>query len=82
MLLWLALALPATALICLGVQRLTGEYPGYLHVGLLLVWLVGFTVMVLRFAKVSCPKCGARFSHGKWVTRCPECGLGIGQEEP
>jgi len=81
-LLWFVLGLPAIAAICLGVERRTGEYPGYLNAGLLVLWLVVFTVMVLRFSKVSCPKCSHRFSQGKWVTKCPECGLGIGQEEP
>ena len=75
------LAFSAIALICLGVQDLTGEYPGYLNAGLLLLWLVVFTVMVLRFSKVTCPKCSHHFSQGKWVVRCPECGLGIGQED-
>ena len=80
-LLWLVLGLAAIAGICIGVEHLTGEYPAYLNIGLLVVWLVVFTAMVLRFSKVTCPKCSHRFSHGKWVTKCPQCGLGIGQED-
>lgn len=81
-LLWFVLALPAVAAISFGVERVTGEFPAGLLIGLLLAWLVGFTVMVLRFGKVTCPKCNARFTQGRGVTRCLACGLGIGQEEP
>ena len=80
-LLWLVLGLGAIALTCFAVQQRTGEYPAYLNAGLFGVWLVVFTRMSLRYSKVSCPRCQHRFSHGKWVTRCPGCGLGIGQEE-
>jgi hypothetical protein len=81
-LLWLIVGLPVTALISLGVERLTGSYPGYLHFGLLLVWLVVFTNMVLRFSRVICPRCGTRYSQGKWVYGCPKCSLRIHQDEP
>ena len=79
---WLVVGLPLTAVVALGVERLTGSYPGYLHAGLIALWLVVFTVLVLRFSRVLCPRCGTRYSLGKWVMRCPSCGLAIGQEEP
>ena len=79
---WFALALPATAGICLLVERSTGAYPAPLQIGLLLAWLVGFTLLVLRFGRTACPKCGTIFVQGRGVSRCPACGLGIGQDEP
>jgi hypothetical protein len=81
-LLWLIIGLPCTALVALGVERLTGDYPCYLHAGLIVLWLIAFTATILRYSKVTCPRCDTTFSQGKWVTRCPKCGLGIGQEDP
>ena len=79
---WFVLGLPATALVCFGVEQVTGDYPAYLQIGLLLAWLVVFTMMVLRFGKVTCPKCNLQFVQGRGVSRCPGCGLLIGPEEP
>src|SRR6187402_1077772 len=81
-LLWFVVGLPVTALVSLGVERLTGTYPAYLHVVLILIWLVVFTAMVLRFSRVVCPRCNERYSHGKWVYSCPRCALRINQDEP
>jgi len=44
--------LPFSALVALGVQRITGTYPAYLHIGLLLVWLVLFTAAAVRYSRV------------------------------
>ncbi|MET0280854.1 MAG: hypothetical protein ABW278_06965 [Steroidobacteraceae bacterium] len=82
LLLLFAVGLPLTVLIALGVQRLTGSYPAYLHIGLLLLWLVSFTVLAVRHSRVLCPKCGTQYSRGKGLCNCPKCGLRMLQEEP
>ena len=81
-LLMLVVALPATALISLGVEKLTGEYPAYLHIALLVIWLVGLTMLALRSSRVICPRCGTQYSHGKGLADCPKCGLRMLQEDP
>ena len=85
-LLWVLLlfvvGLPFTALVAIGMERITGSYPAYLHLILLLFWLIVFTILVIRFSRVVCPRCNEHYSHGKWVLSCPKCGLRIGQEEP
>lgn len=51
----LAIRLPLTALIAIGVQRATGSYSVYLHLGLLIAWLVGFTTLAMGALRVICP---------------------------
>ena len=80
--LMLVVALPATALISLGVEQLTGEYPAYLHIGLLAIWLVGLIMLALRFSRVICPRCDTRYTQGKGRADCPNCGLRMLQEDP
>lgn len=82
LLLLFAVGLPLTALVALGVQKLTGDYPFLLHISLLVVWLISFTVLAVRYSRVVCPRCSARYSRGKWLCDCPKCGLGMLQDEP
>jgi hypothetical protein len=81
-LLMLVIGLPVTALISLGVEQLTGEYPAYLHVGLIVIWLVVFTMLILRYSRVLCPRCGTQYTHGRGLADCPKCGLKMLQEDP
>jgi hypothetical protein len=76
------LGLPFTALVAIGVERWSGRYPIVLHVGLLLVWLVVFTMLLVRYSRVSCPRCGTQYSRGKGLCDCPKCGLRMLQDEP
>ena len=78
----LVLGLPGTALVAYGVNQLTGEYPFYLHLGLLSVWLVAFTWLAIRYSRVICPRCRTQYSRGKWLSNCPRCGLRMLQDEP
>ena len=82
MLLLFAVGLPLTALAALGVEKVLGSYPVYLHIGLLLVWLVAFTALAVRHSRVVCPRCGTKYSRGRWLCDCPKCGLRMLQEEP
>lgn len=82
LLLLLAVGLPLTVLVAIGVERLTGSYPIYLHVGLLLLWLVFFTLLAVRYSRVSCPRCDATYSRGKGLCNCPKCGLRMLQDDP
>ncbi|HEY0931216.1 MAG TPA: hypothetical protein VGE27_14945 [Gemmatimonas sp.] len=50
--------------------------------GPLIVWLVVFTRLVLRSTGVICPRCGAKYSRGKYLPNCPGCGLPMLQENP
>jgi hypothetical protein len=76
------LGLPATALLSFGLQRLTGEYPVWIHLSALLVWLLAFTRLVLRGVRVTCPRCATVYSRGKYLCDCPSCGLRMLQEDP
>jgi hypothetical protein len=49
--------------------------------GLLLAWLIALVKVVLHFSKVSCPRCGTRYSRGKYLSNCPSCGLRMLQED-
>lgn len=77
-----ALGLPFTALVAVGMERWTGTYPVVLHLSLLVAWLVAFTWLLVRSSRVGCPRCGARYSRGKWLSNCPQCDLRMLQEEP
>ena len=79
---WIALGLPATALVAFGVGRVTGGYPVYLHIALLVAWLIVLIRIALRSSRVTCPKCGTDYARGKWAIPCPNCGLPMLQEEP
>lgn len=74
--------LPFTVLVALGGERLTGSYPFYLHVGLLLLWLVIFTVVAIRYSRVVSPRCHTTYSRGKWLCNGPKCGLRMLQDAP
>lgn len=74
--------LPATALLGFGIQWWTGEYPVWIHLGALLAWLVAFTRLALRSARVTCPRCATVYSRGRSVCNCPTCGLRLFQENP
>ncbi|RZA29070.1 MAG: hypothetical protein EOP02_05555 [Proteobacteria bacterium] len=82
MLLLFVLGLPATALVAVGVQKLAGDYPVYLHIGLLAIWLVAFTALSVRYSRVTCPRCQARYSRGRWLVNCPKCDLRMLQDDP
>ncbi len=82
LLLLFAVGLPLTALVALGVQRFTGTYPFYIHIALLLFWLISFTVLAVRYSRVVCPRCSAKYSRGRWLCDCPKCGLRMLQDEP
>ena len=82
LLLLIAVGLPFTALVALGGKRLTGSYPIHLHIGLLALWIIAFTVLAIRYSRVSCPRCGTTYSRGKWLCNCPKCGLRMLQDEP
>lgn len=82
LLLLFIVGLPITALVAIGMERWTGRYPIFLHVALLLIWLVIFTALLIRHSRVVCPRCGTRYSRGKWLCDCPKCGLRMLQEEP
>lgn len=82
LLLLFVVGLPLTVLVALGVQWLTGSYPAYLHIGLLLLWLVSFTLLAVRHSRVVCPRCSTQYSRGKWLSNCPQCGLRMLQDEP
>ena len=78
----LVVGLPATALVALGVGRITGINPVYLQLGLLIVWLVVFTLVALRYSRVTCPRCNTVYSRGKGLCNCPQCALRMLQDEP
>lgn len=78
----LVLGLPGTALVAYGVGQFTGEYPFHVHAGLLVAWLVAFASLAIRYSRVVCPRCRARYSRGKWLSNCPQCGLRMLQEDP
>ena len=82
LMLLLGVGLPLTALVALGVQRLTGEYPFHLHISLLIAWLVAFTALAVRYSRVVCPRCDEKYSRGRWLCDCPKCGLRMLQDEP
>ena len=76
------LGLPATGLVAYGVNQLTGEYPFYLHFGLLVAWLFAFTWVAIHYSRVTCPRCRTKYARGKWLSNCPRCGLRMLQDEP
>jgi len=76
------IGLPATALVAYGVSQVTGEYPFYLHLGLLAVWLFAFVRLAIRYSRVTCPRCATKYSRGKGLCNCPRCGLRMLQDEP
>lgn len=82
LLLLIALGLPATALVAVGVQALTGSYPIWLHLPLLVAWLIAFTMLAVRHSRVICPRCATRYSRGRSLCNCPRCGLRMLQEDP
>lgn len=82
LLLLFAVGLPLTAIAALGVQKLTGTYPFHFHISLLIVWLVSFTVLAVRYSRVVCPRCNAKYSRGRWLCDCPRCGLRMLQDDP
>lgn len=45
-------------------------------------WLAALTVLVVRGSRVECPRCQARYSRGKYLVNCPQCGLRMFQEKP
>ena len=81
-LLLFAVGLPLTGAVALGGMALTGRYPFHLHVASLLAWLVVFTVLAVRSARVDCPRCNTRYSRGRGLCNCPKCGLRLLQEDP
>ena len=78
----LVLGLPTTALVALAVERVTGEFPALLQLGLLAIWLVVFTVAAIRASRVPCPRCETVYSRGKGLCNCPGCGLRMLQDDP
>lgn len=80
--LFLVIGLPGTALIPHLISLVTGHYSDVLLIVLIGLWLVIFTVAVIRSTKVPCPRCGTRYGQSKWQRSCPSCGLKILQEEP
>ena len=77
----IVLGLPATAVLAFFASRFTGEYPFYLHAGLLVAWLVVFTLLAIRSSRVICPRCDTTYSRGKGLSNCPQCGLRMLQDE-
>src|ERR1044071_4887510 len=53
-----------------------------IFVGVLVLWLITLTMVLIRFSKVSCPRCQTQSSRGKYLTKCPSCDLRMLQEEP
>lgn len=51
-------------------------------IALLVGSLIAFTIILIRFSKVLCPRCQTEYSRGKFVTNCPKCGLRMLQENP
>ena len=78
----IGVGLPATALIAVVVQRLSGSYPIWLHLPLLVIWLVAFTVLAVRHSRVVCPCCGTRYARGRGLCNCPSCDLRMLQDDP
>lgn len=76
------IGLPATALLGFGLEWLAGEYPIWIHLGALVAWLVAFTHLALRSARVTCPRCGTGYSRGRSLCDCPSCGLRMLQDDP
>jgi hypothetical protein len=76
----LVVGLPFSALVAIGVGRVTGSYPVYLHLVLLAIWLVVFTKAAIRASRVNCPRCKTVYSRGRGVSNCPQCGLGMLQD--
>jgi len=81
LLLLVAAGLPFTALVALGVEKLIGSYPFYLHICSLLLWLIAFTALAVRYSRVVCPRCDTTYSRGRWLCNCPKCGLRMLQDE-
>ncbi len=80
--LFLIVGLPATAVIAWLVGLVTGEYPVLVQVGLIVVWLVVFTVHVLRSTRITCPRCSTKYGQSKWQRQCPSCALAILEDGP
>jgi len=78
----IAVGLPATALVAYGVGQWTGEYPFYLHLGLLVTWLVALIWLAVHYSRMTCPRCRTNYSRGKGLCNCPRCGLRMLQDEP
>src|SRR5690349_4151590 len=76
------LGLPGTALVAYGVDQITGAYPFNLHLGLLVAWLFAFAWLAIHASRVICPRCRAKYSRGKGLSNCPQCGLRMLQDEP
>lgn len=77
-----ALGLPGSARVAWGVSQFTGDYPFVLHAGLLIAWLVAFTLLAIRYSRVTCPRCRTTYSRGRWPSNCPRCGLRMLQDDP
>ncbi|GAB1343431.1 hypothetical protein MASR1M101_25580 [Gemmatimonas sp.] len=58
------------------------ELTMFLFALVMVAWLVGFIVLVVRGSRVDCPRCQAAYSRGKYLVNCPRCGLRMFQEEP
>jgi len=78
----IVVGLPSTALIAFAVGRVTGDFPAYLQLGMLAVWLVVLVFTALRASRVICPRCDNVYSRGKYLSNCPKCGLRMLQEDP
>jgi hypothetical protein len=78
----IVLGLPATALVTIVVDRVTGNYPVYLQLTLLAIWLAALIVAAIRASRVICPRCNTVYSRGKWLSNCPQCGLRMLQDGP
>lgn len=74
-LLLVVLGLPATVLLSFAVGTFTDEYPVWVQIPASLVWLVAFTVMAVRYSRVTCPRCARVYTQGKGLATCPQCGL-------
>lgn len=53
-----------------------------LFVSVAVVWLVLLVGIVVRSSRVVCPRCSTRYSRGKFLVNCPQCGLRMFQENP
>lgn len=48
----------------------------------IVAWLAAVTVLAVRGSRVDCPRCGTRYSRGRFIVNCPTCGLRMLQEDP
>ena len=54
----------------------------WLHAVIMVVWLIIIIPAIIRYSRVTCPRCQNVFVQGKGVSACDKCGLRILQEEP